>query len=71
MHHYAYEIYTDYTSPLSGNLFFLQFFYMFGKLGVNLFVFITGFFLCDKEFKLNKLIRLELLVIFYSVFFSA
>lgn len=70
MHHYAYEIYTDYTSPLSGNLFFLQFFYMFGKLGVNLFVFITGFFLCDKEFKLNKLIRLELLVIFYSVFFN-
>ena len=70
MHHYAYEIYTDYTSPLSGNLFFLQFFYMFGKLGVNLFVFITGFFLCDKEFKLNKLIKLELLVIFYSVFFN-
>ena len=41
MHHYAYQIGTDYTTPFSGNLFFLQTFYMFGKLGVNKYVYLT------------------------------
>ena len=41
MHHYTYPIGTDYTTPFSGNLFFLQTFYMFGKLGVNKYVYLT------------------------------
>ena len=70
MHHYAYKIGTDYITPFSGNFFFLQTFYMFGKLGVNLFVFISGYFLCSKEFHLSKLIKLEIQVVFYSFFIT-
>ena len=39
---------------------------MYGKLGVNLFVLISGYFLCTSKFSRKRLVRLELEVIFYS-----
>ena len=40
-----------------------------GNVGVNLFVFISGFFLYKSKFKVKKLIKLELEILFYSVSF--
>ena len=42
-------------------------FYAGGKIGVALFIMITGYFMIDKEITLKKLIKLELQVLFYSL----
>ena len=39
-----------------------------GKLGVNLFVLISGYFLCKSKFKFSKLIKLMFEILFYSFF---
>ena len=70
MHHYS--------SPGSGfpgllflpdtfNKFFVEFMYFGGKIGVNCFVIISGYFLSGTEFKISRLIKLWLLTVFYSV----
>ena len=41
------------------------------SLGVNLFVLISSYFLVQKEFKAERIIRLWLTVLFYSILFSA
>lgn len=53
-------------NPVSNQLFgaFLQ---MYGQLGVNLFILISGYFLITSEFKIKKLLKLILEVWFYSV----
>ena len=53
-------------SPFSVRLYFVQCLEMGGKLGVNLFVLISGYFLCKSNFKWFRLVKLELEVIFYS-----
>lgn len=40
-------------------------FYFFGELGVNLFIFITGYFMVQSKYKLKKVIYLILEVYFY------
>lgn len=37
-----------------------------GKLGVNLFIFISAYFLVDKKFKFSRIISVTLLTLFYS-----
>lgn len=61
-HHFAVH-----TNWLNGTTFIVKAFQVGGKLGVNLFVLISGYFLVSGKFKLKKLIRLVLEVIFYSV----
>lgn len=39
-----------------------------GKIGVNVFVLISGYFLCCSKFKLSKLIKLLFEIFFYSFF---
>lgn len=39
-----------------------------GKLGVNVFVLISGYFLCKSKFKPSKLMKLLLEILFYSFF---
>lgn len=69
-HHFVVHGKFDLTSSFSKNIFFLQSLSMFGKLGVNLFVLISGYFSCMQpsppHIKFSKLIKLELEVIFYS-----
>ena len=67
MHHYSIFGGFDYMAPFSFRLYFVQCLSMGGKLGVNLFILISGFFLCKSTFKWQRLIKLELEVIFYSL----
>lgn len=49
----------------SGNLVFALCFGFGGKLAINVFVLITGFFMCRKEFKWQKAVNLLCLMFFY------
>ena len=70
-HHFVVHGKFDLTSTFNKNIFFLQSLSMFGKLGVNLFVLISGYFSCMQpsppHIKFSKLIKLEIEVIFYSI----
>ena len=66
MHHYTVHGGFDFMSPFSLRLYFVQCLAMGGKLGVNVFVLVSGYFLCKSNFKWQRLIKLELEVIFYS-----
>ena len=45
---------------------FLEEFSMFGKIGVNLFVMLSGYFGLKKSFSIKKLVRLEIQILFFS-----
>ena len=67
-HHYACHGGFDFiNTPFSKKLFFVQCLYSGGKIGVNIFVLISGYFLCKTRFQWKKLLKLELEVIFYSI----
>ncbi len=53
---------------LTFNTFLVKLFYMFGELGVNLFILITGYFMVKGKFSLKKVICLILEVEFYYIF---
>ena len=67
MHHYSVHGGFDFMIPFSMKLYFVQCLDMGGKLGVNLFVLISGYFLCKSDFKWKRIIKLEVEVIFYSI----
>lgn len=46
---------------------FVNFYISLGKIGVNLFVFISGYFLVTGKFSWKKLLKLELQILFYSL----
>ena len=62
--HYVYHAGFDFLAPFSPRLYFIQCIDMGGNLGVNLFVLISGYFLCKSTFKWQKIIKLELQVLF-------
>jgi surface polysaccharide O-acyltransferase-like enzyme len=49
------------------NRYFLGVLVLWGKLGVDCFVLISGYFMVDSKFTLKKFLRLEGQVLFYSV----
>lgn len=49
------------------NRIIAQFIFIGGKLGVTLFVLISGYFLVNSEFKLKKLLKIILETFFYSI----
>ena len=49
------------------NRVILQLFGIGGKIGVTLFVLISGYFLIDSKFKMRKLLKIILETLFYSV----
>ncbi|MBO6257742.1 MAG: acyltransferase family protein [Succinivibrio sp.] len=53
--------------PTDLNFLFLAFFHLGGGIGNCLFVLITGYLLCDKTFKIRRLILLYSEILFYSV----
>ena len=67
-HHYSvhggYNI-TD--NSLYANKLIVQLLSLGGKLGVNCFILITGYFTIDSSFKIRKVVRLWLEILFYSV----
>lgn len=71
--HYVYKGGFNFGNYLSLNKLIVKIFWMFGELGVNLFILITGYFMINGQFKLNKLITLIGQVLFYyllTVFFA-
>ncbi len=62
--HYVYK--SGYiVTELNTNTLIVKTFYLFGELGVNLFILITGYFMVKEKFKVKKLILLIAEVIFY------
>ena len=61
-HHFAVH-----TSWIEGTSAVVKLFQVGGKLGVNIFVLISGYFLVNSKFKLKKVIMLILQVMFYSI----
>jgi surface polysaccharide O-acyltransferase-like enzyme len=66
-HHYVVHggVYTSTNNPT--NELIVQFLLYGGKLGVMIFIIITGYFLIDSSFSFKRLVRLYLQVIFYSI----
>lgn len=64
--HYAYK--GGWTfSEFTVNEFIIKIFYMFGELGVNLFMLITGYFMIDGKFKIKKLVLMGIQVDVYHI----
>lgn len=68
-HHYSIHGNWNMDDSINLNRLFIQFLSIGGKLGVNLFVMITGYFMIKSNIKLNSLIKLVTQTWFYSVLF--
>lgn len=55
------------ASPLSSKSIFLYLCGMWGKIGINCFVLITGYFMCKSEITLWKFLKLLLEIEFYNI----
>lgn len=71
MHHYAVHGGWAFTPEMSGNKLFLQLFSCGGKIGVDIFVIITGYFMITSSFKLKKLWKLVSQIWFYGLLILA
>lgn len=60
-----YQVYC--TSPISINSIFVTILGAWGKVGINCFVFITGYFMCTSNITLRKFLKLYLEVVFYNI----
>lgn len=56
-----------YADPLSGHSVFLLLFGAWGKIGINCFVLITGYFLCKSQITAKKFVKLLFEVMFYRI----
>lgn len=56
-------------SDINGNMLFLQFFGFAGKIGINCFLLITGYFMCQQKVRLVKFLKLYLEIKFYKLVF--
>lgn len=71
-HHYAVNsgIVTLYNfEDVTHNMIFLQLFGMFGKIGINCFTLITGYFMVNSSISVRKFIKLYLQVKFWYILF--
>lgn len=55
------------ANPLSGNSIFLLLFGAWGKIGINCFVMITGYFMCKSSITLRKFAKLLGEIMFYKI----
>ena len=53
--------------PLSSRSIFYYIFGMWGKIGINCFVLITGYFMCRSHITLRKFLKLFLEIMFYKI----
>ena len=66
---YHYSVHGQSDLINSGDIFqkiFLRLFSMYGKIGVNIFVLISGYLGIEKKFKLRKIFNLEIQTLFFS-----
>lgn len=64
-HHFA--VHGGYADILPINGYVVRLFEVGGKIGVNIFILISGYFLIDSEFSYKKLIKLIVQTFFYSI----
>lgn len=55
------------ADPLAINSLFLRLFGMWGKTGINCFVLITGYFMCQSKITIEKFLKLLLEVYLYKI----
>lgn len=67
IYHLAFHSGFSFDAGLGLNKFIVKTFVMFGELGVNLFVLISGYFMINGRFKWKKLILLIAEVLFYHI----
>lgn len=65
-HHYAYHGNLMGVNEAGINAWIGRFIYIGGKLGVHLFILITGYYMIDSKFKIKKLLKIILETIIYS-----
>lgn len=58
----------NFTGSLDINKIFLSLFIFGGKFGVNIFVLISGYFLCTASFSINKISKILGEILFYILF---
>lgn len=66
-HHYTLHggiLNVEYTNI---NKYLAEIIYIFGKIGVNLFILISGYFLINSNFKIKKIVKLIMKVLFYNI----
>lgn len=69
LHHLMLHVAIDDYSGISINRLVSQYYLLGGKLGVNCFLLITGYFGLKAKFKVSKALRVEVQVVTYTVFF--
>lgn len=60
-----------YNNPTSVNSIFYRIIGAWGKTGINIFVLITGYFMCKSSIYIKKFLKLLLEVEFYNILFGA
>lgn len=55
------------SQAAGGGALFLQLWGMWGKTAINVFVLITGYFMCEKEFSWRRMVKLVLQIEFWNV----
>lgn len=70
-HHIAMHGNYPAEQTIAANVYVVRFFAIGGKLGVNLFVLISGYFMVNSKFRINKLLRLFAQIWFYSILIFA
>lgn len=65
--HFVFKGEYSFGSDFSINKLIVKTFYMFGELGVNCFVLITGYFSIKSDFKYKKVFQLAFQVLFYTI----
>ncbi len=68
-HHYSVHGFTINDMDFSRNKYIVDFLSLGGKLGVNCFILISGYFSIKSKFTIKKLLKLEGQVLFYSISF--
>ncbi len=67
MHHYAIYSGFEFANTITVNRIVINVWQMFGKLGVCLFIIISGYFYDKSKFKIKKLVKLLLQIFTYSI----
>lgn len=58
------------TEPLAVNGYFVRLFSIGGKIGVNIFILISGYFMAESKFRITKALKTVAQAIFYSTALS-
>ncbi len=53
--------------PYSWQAYFLYIFGLWGKIGINCFVLITGYYMCQSSITIRKFLKLLLEIVFYNI----